>query len=107
MEMREWLMLAAVIVLPLLIAVVVTLWTLEQAIKRNAKNRGGKNVRRVAVAADDGGAGLVPPAGSGSSVARGGRGQDSDRPDPDGDDAGDADASGADSCGGDGGGGGE
>jgi hypothetical protein len=107
MEMREWLLLGAVIVVPLAIAVVVTLWTLEQAIKRNAKNRGGKKVRRVAVATDDGGAGLVPPAGSGSSGARGGRGQDPDRPDSDGDDAGAADASAADSSGGDGGGGGE
>jgi len=56
MEAREWLMLGIVIVGPLLIAVIVTLWTLEQAIKRNARNRGGKNVRRVAVAADDVGA---------------------------------------------------
>jgi hypothetical protein len=48
MGTQEWILLALVLVVPLLIAVVVTLWTLEQAIKRNKKNRGGKTVRRAA-----------------------------------------------------------
>lgn len=48
MGTQEWILLALVLVIPLLIAVVVTLWTLEQAIKRNKKNRGGKAVRRAA-----------------------------------------------------------
>lgn len=48
MGTQEWILLALVLVIPLLIAVVVTLWTLEQAIKRNKKNRGGKTVRRAA-----------------------------------------------------------
>ena len=52
MGMREWVLLGATIVVPLAVAVVVTLWTLEQAIKRNAKNRGGKQVRRVAAAVE-------------------------------------------------------
>ena len=48
MGTQEWILLALVLVIPLLIAVVVTLWTLEQAIKRNKKNRGSKTVRRAA-----------------------------------------------------------
>ena len=37
--MREWLITAAVIVVPLMIAVVVTLWSLEQARYRPKKRR--------------------------------------------------------------------
>lgn len=48
MGTQEWILLALVLVIPLLIAIVVTLWTLEQALKRNKKNRGGKTVRRAA-----------------------------------------------------------
>ena len=36
---REYLLLAMVILVPLVIAIVVTLWTLEQARLRNKKNR--------------------------------------------------------------------
>ncbi len=39
MGAKEYLLLAIVIVVPLVIAVVVTLWTLEQARLRNKKNR--------------------------------------------------------------------
>jgi hypothetical protein len=53
MGAQEWLLLAVVIAVPLLIAVVVTLWTLEQALKRNAKNRADKKIRRVAEAVAD------------------------------------------------------
>ena len=39
MGSKEYLLLAMVILVPLVIAVVVTLWTLEQARLRNKKNR--------------------------------------------------------------------
>jgi hypothetical protein len=39
MGLQEYLLLVLVIVVPLIIAVVVTLWTLEQARLRNKKNR--------------------------------------------------------------------
>jgi hypothetical protein len=39
MGLQEYLLLAMVIVVPLIIAVAVTLWTLEQARMRNKKNR--------------------------------------------------------------------
>jgi hypothetical protein len=39
MGLQEYLLLALVILLPLVIAVVVTLWTLEQARLRSKKNR--------------------------------------------------------------------
>ena len=39
MGLQEYLLLALVILLPLVIAIVVTLWTLEQARLRNKKNR--------------------------------------------------------------------
>jgi hypothetical protein len=39
MGLQEYLLLALVILLPLVIAVAVTLWTLEQARFRNKKNR--------------------------------------------------------------------
>jgi cytoskeletal protein RodZ len=47
MGTQEWILLALVLVIPLLIAIVVTLWTLEQALKRNKKNREDKVVRRA------------------------------------------------------------
>lgn len=50
MGAQEWLLLGAVIMVPLVIAVIVTLWTLEQAIKRNKRNRPAKAVRRVTAA---------------------------------------------------------
>jgi uncharacterized protein YpmS len=39
MGLQEYFLLALVILLPLVIAIVVTLWTLEQARLRNKKNR--------------------------------------------------------------------
>ncbi|CAN5340789.1 hypothetical protein BH09CHL1_BH09CHL1_24170 [soil metagenome] len=48
MGTQEWILLSLVLIVPLIIAMVVTLWTLEQAIKRNKKNQRGRNVRRVA-----------------------------------------------------------
>jgi len=47
MGTQEWILLTLVLVIPLLIAIVVTLWTLEQALKRNKKNREDKAVRRA------------------------------------------------------------
>lgn len=41
MSTTEWLLLVVVLVVPLLIAVMVTLWTLEQARLRSRKARGG------------------------------------------------------------------
>lgn len=58
MGTQEWLLLALVLIVPLIIAVVVTLWTLEQAIKRNKKNQTGRKVRRVAEPVTD----VEPPA---------------------------------------------
>ena len=48
MGAQEWLLLAAVVIVPLLVAIAVTLWTLEQAIKRNRKTQKGRATRRVA-----------------------------------------------------------
>lgn len=53
MGAQEWILLAAVVVVPLLIAVLVTLWTLEQAIKRNRKNQKNRSTRRVAEPVDE------------------------------------------------------
>ena len=53
MGTQEWILLTLVLVIPLLIAIVVTLWTLEQALKRNKKNREGKTVRRAAEPVSD------------------------------------------------------
>ena len=53
MGTQEWLLLAAVLIVPLLIAIAVTLWTLEQAIKRNRKNQKGRQTRRVAEPVDE------------------------------------------------------
>ena len=39
MSTTEWFLLAMVIIIPLIIATGVTLWTLEQALKRNKKYR--------------------------------------------------------------------
>lgn len=39
MSTTEWLLLAMVIIIPAIIATGVTLWTLEQALKRNKKYR--------------------------------------------------------------------
>lgn len=47
MGTQEWILLGLVLVLPLVVAVAVTLWTLEQAIKRNRKNRPDRAARRV------------------------------------------------------------
>ncbi len=45
MSGMEWFLLVVVVILvPLAIAVVVTLWTLEQARKRNPRNRAGGKV---------------------------------------------------------------
>jgi hypothetical protein len=54
MGTQEYILLALVILIPLVIAVVVTLWTLEQARLRNKKNRptGEKRVARAVVAAE-------------------------------------------------------
>jgi hypothetical protein len=60
---QEWILLALVLVIPLIVAVVVTLWTLEQAIKRNKKNQPNRKVRRVAepVADSDTSVGAAAP----------------------------------------------
>jgi uncharacterized membrane protein len=55
MGLQEYLLLALVILLPLVIAVAVTLWTLEQARLRNKKNR-----RRPAKPAPE----VIPPTDS-------------------------------------------
>lgn len=48
----EWFLLIVVVILiPLIIAVAVTLWSLEQARQRNKKNRPNAKVRRVALPA--------------------------------------------------------
>jgi hypothetical protein len=54
MGTQEYILLALVILIPLVIAVVVTLWTLEQARLRNKKNRpaGEKRVARAVVAVE-------------------------------------------------------
>ncbi|MCC6944344.1 MAG: hypothetical protein IT335_07180 [Thermomicrobiales bacterium] len=39
MSTTEWFLLAMVLVVPLIVATGVTLWTLEQALKRNKKYR--------------------------------------------------------------------
>ncbi len=39
MSGTEWLLVVLVIVVPLLLAVIVTKWTLDQALKRSRKNR--------------------------------------------------------------------
>jgi hypothetical protein len=41
------LLLGVVLVVPLVVAIAVTLWTLEQAIKRNRKNQPDRVARRV------------------------------------------------------------
>jgi hypothetical protein len=41
----EWLLVVLVIVVPLLLAVIVTKWTLDQALKRSRKNREAQSGR--------------------------------------------------------------
>ena len=48
MGTREWVLTAAVIVVPLIIAVVVTLWSLEQARYRPKRWRPGRVAQRAA-----------------------------------------------------------
>ena len=50
MQTREWLLAAAVIVVPLVIAVVVTLWSLEQARYRPKRRKAGAVSRETAPA---------------------------------------------------------
>ena len=45
MQTREWLLTAAVIVIPLIIAVVVTMWSLEQVRYRPKKRRPARAAR--------------------------------------------------------------
>ena len=46
MQTREWILTAAVIVVPLIIAIVVTVWSLEQVRYRPKKRRAGNVVAR-------------------------------------------------------------
>ena len=55
MQTREWLLTAAVIVIPLIIAVVVTMWSLDQVRYRPKKRRPASGVAREAAAPADGG----------------------------------------------------
>jgi hypothetical protein len=48
MSTTEWALLALVILIPAIVATGVTLWTLEQALKRNKKNRRQAEVKRSA-----------------------------------------------------------
>ncbi|MGE3797191.1 MAG: hypothetical protein AB7G88_05050 [Thermomicrobiales bacterium] len=57
MSATEWFLLAMVIVVPLIIATGVTLWTLEQALKRNKKYRREQEAAKAAKSA-----GSRPPA---------------------------------------------
>ena len=52
MQTREWLLTAAVIVVPLIIAVVVTMWSLEQVRYRPKKRRPAPVAAREAAPAD-------------------------------------------------------
>ncbi len=54
MSGTEWLLLVLVIVIPLIIATGVTLWTLEQALKRNKKYRREQEAAKAAKAAAKG-----------------------------------------------------
>ena len=54
MQTREWLLTAAVIVIPLIIAVVVTMWSLDQVRYRPKKRRPASAVVREAGASVDG-----------------------------------------------------
>ncbi len=53
MQTREWLLTAAVIVVPLIIAVVVTMWSLEQVRYRPKKRRPASVAAREAMAPAD------------------------------------------------------
>ncbi len=66
MGLTEWFLLIVVVILiPLVIAVTVTLWSLEQVRQRSKKHRPGAVRRRVALPAEDEAAGAEasPPAG--------------------------------------------
>lgn len=52
-QTREWLLTAAVIVIPLIIAVVVTMWSLEQVRYRPKKQRPASAARRETGAPGD------------------------------------------------------
>jgi hypothetical protein len=54
MQTREWLLTAAVIVIPLIIAVAVTMWSLNQVRYRPKKRRPAPVTAREAVSADGG-----------------------------------------------------
>jgi hypothetical protein len=54
MQTREWLLTAAVIVIPLIIAVAVTMWSLDQVRYRPKKRRPATVTAREAVPADGG-----------------------------------------------------
>ncbi len=56
MQTREWLLTAAVIVIPLIIAVAVTIWSLDQVRYRPKKRRPASFAAREAEASVDGGA---------------------------------------------------
>ncbi|HET9660400.1 MAG TPA: hypothetical protein VFP05_08710 [Thermomicrobiales bacterium] len=45
MSGTEWLLVVLVILVPLLLAVIVTKWTLDQALKRSRKNRESQSGR--------------------------------------------------------------
>jgi hypothetical protein len=68
MGTQEWLLLGIVLVVPLVVAIAVTLWTLEQAIKRNRKNRPDRVARRVSEPVTDTVA--APASGSTSHATR-------------------------------------
>jgi hypothetical protein len=55
MQTREWLLTAAVIVVPLIIAVVMTMWSLEQVRYRPKKRRPAPVAAREAGTVVDGG----------------------------------------------------
>ena len=54
MQTREWLLTAAVIVIPLIIAIAVTMWSLEQVRYRPKKRRPAPVAAREAVPVDRG-----------------------------------------------------
>ena len=55
MQTEEWLLTAAVIVIPLIIAVAVTMWSLDQVRYRPKKRRPASVAAREAAAPGDGG----------------------------------------------------
>jgi uncharacterized membrane protein YgcG len=75
MGTQEWLLLGVVLVVPLVVAITVTLWTLEQAMKRNRKNRPDRSARRVSEPAAE-----AHVAGGSVSTSPGRREVDDDEP---------------------------